>query len=94
MANNKIMRFVVSAVVLVALMTLTAFAADITGGFGVIGGVDDTYYAAPATLNAAGTALELGDAIQLTDANNTGLAGLYAVSNDDFATQTIVYVYG
>ncbi|MBQ7897558.1 MAG: hypothetical protein IJ323_03960 [Clostridia bacterium] len=96
MANNKIMRFVVTAVVLVALMTLTAFAADITGGFGAIGGVDDTYYAAPATLNAAGNGLDLGEAIQLTTANNTGLAGLYAVSTDStFAGDyEIVYVYG
>lgn len=96
MANNKIMRFVVSAVVLVALMTLTAFAADITGGFGAIGGVDDTYYAAPATLNAAGTALELGEAIRLTTENNTGLAGLYAVSTDSTfeGDYEIIYVYG
>ncbi len=96
MSNNKIMRFVVSAVAIVALMTLTAFATDITGGFGAIGGVDDTYYAAPATLNAAGDGLDLGEAIQLTDAKNTGLAGLYAVSTDSTfeSDYEIVYVYG
>lgn len=66
------------------------------GGFGTIVGYDDSYYAAPATLNTTGNGLtvDTASAFKITDENNKRLAGLYAVSNDEFATHTLVYVYG
>ena len=95
MAHSKVYRIAIMAMVLVALFALTAFA-EVTGGFGVINGADDTYKAATATINAAGDGLtvDVENAIVLSADNNKDLAGLYAVSADDFATQTIVYVYG
>ncbi len=95
MTKNKFLRFVVTALILSVMLTLTAIAA-IEGGMGTIKGVDETYKAAPAVINAKGDGLSVdtANAIVLSEANNTGLAGIYAVSNDDFATKTYVYVYG
>ncbi|MBQ7897645.1 MAG: metallophosphoesterase [Clostridia bacterium] len=68
------------------------------GGFGTIVGYDDTYYAAPATLNNAGNGLNIDtdSAFQITSENNHKLAGLYAVSTDQAfgGNYDIVYVYG
>ncbi len=65
-------------------------------GFGKISGYDDTYYATEATINGAGDGLliDYENAFQLTPENNKRLVGLYAVSNDEFNTYDIVYVYG
>lgn len=95
MTKNKFLRFVVTALMLSVMLTLTAIAA-IEGGMGTIKGADETYKAAPAVINAKGDGLSVdtAKAIVLSEANNTGLAGIYAVSNDDFATKTYVYVYG
>ncbi|MBQ8571891.1 MAG: hypothetical protein IJ451_00315, partial [Ruminococcus sp.] len=87
----------VMAMVLAALFALTTFAADVTGGFGTILGVENgSYEAASVTISADGTGIDVDtdNAITLSDANNKDLAGLYAVSSDSFKTQTIVYVYG
>lgn len=65
-------------------------------GFGNIMGYDETYSAASVTINADGDgwSIDTNNAFKLTDENNQRLAGIYAVSNDNFKTQTIVYVYG
>lgn len=95
MTTNKFLRFVVTALMLSVLMALTAFAA-VEGGMGSINGVDETYKAASAVINVKGNGLtvDTDSAFVLSVANNKGLAGIYAVSNDDFATKTFVYVHG
>ncbi len=64
---------------------------------GKILGYDETYYAAPVSINASGDGMEIDTsaAFKLTEDNNKRLAGLYAVSKDTgFATRTVLYVYG
>ena len=95
MTKNKFLCFVVTALIL-AVLTALPVLAEIEGAMGIIRGVDETYKAAPAVINAKGDGLSVDtdNAFVLSEANNTGLAGIYAVSKDDFATQTLVYVYG
>ena len=94
--TKRILAVACAAIVLSVLFAITGFAAEIKGGFGVIEGVDGNYKAAPASINTNGTALTINttNAIVLSETNNKNLVGLYAVSNDNFATKTIVYVYG
>ncbi|MBE6650702.1 MAG: metallophosphoesterase [Ruminococcaceae bacterium] len=65
-------------------------------GFGNIVGYDDTFYAAPVTINGAGDGMNIdtANAFRLTEENNKRLAGIYAVSDDNFNTHKIIYVYG
>lgn len=65
-------------------------------GFGNIVGYDDTFYAAPVTINGAGDGMNIdtANAFRLTEENNKRLAGIYAVSDDNFKTHKIIYVYG
>lgn len=65
-------------------------------GFGSITGYDDTFYAAPVTLNTTGDGMNIdtANAFCLTEENNQRLAGIYAVSDDNFKTNSIVFVYG
>ncbi len=65
-------------------------------GMGKISGYDESYYAAPATINDDGSGMKIdtAKAFQITEENNVRLAGIYAVSNDNFATKTLIYVYG
>ncbi len=103
MAQNKLYRILsvaVMATVLTALLAVTAFA-DITGGFGVILGLEDgkTYTAKTVTINSTGDGIAYVDAdedgeddvIDLAT-ENENLAGLYEVTEGD--NSVLVYVYG
>lgn len=92
----RILTLAVMVIMLTALFTIAAFA-EVVGGYGEIIVTDsNTYKMAAATINSEGNGLfiDKSNAKTISKETNTGLAGLYAVSADDFATQTLVYVHG
>lgn len=94
--TNRLLATLVIAVVLSVLFAVSSLAA-ITGGNGEIEGLDfanKTYQAKAVTINTAGNGKLYGTEFSLTEATNKDLAGLYAVSDDGFTTETLVYVYG
>ncbi|MBQ8572134.1 MAG: hypothetical protein IJ451_01545, partial [Ruminococcus sp.] len=96
--NYRVILIAVMAMVLAALFALTTFAADVTGGFGTILGVEDgSYEAASVTINATGdgAVIDEENIIDLST-GNSGLAGLYAVRETGAAdwNNEYVFVYG
>ncbi len=95
--HNRIIITVVAAVVLTALFTLTA-TAEITGGFGEILGLDfenKSYQLKSAIISEDGKGVLFG-AIdeEFTASENTGLAGLYSVKEENGDWSELIYVYG
>ncbi len=96
--TNRLLMTMVIAVALSVLFAVSSLAA-ITGGFGVIEGLEDgkNYEAASVTINAEGTgkAIDEANAFDLDANSNKDLAGLYVVREKGETTWSdIIYVYG
>ncbi len=96
--TNRLLMTIVVAVMLSVVFAVSSLAA-ITGGLGVIEGLESgkNYEAASVTMNAEGTgkAIDELNAFVLDANSNKDLAGLYVVrETDETEWSDIIYVYG
>ncbi len=92
---HSLLTVAIMAIVLCAILAVSSFATDITGGFGTITGLDETksYEISSQTLNSTGTGMKDGSWTVYDP--EASLAGIYKVR--EAGSETVlktVYVYG